>query len=447
MKNKWLWTLCFAALKCFSNQFYLYADSDFSVSHKINLPFAEFRTSGRDNDINFGFASFSDKICPKYPFVIKCGNLSTGGAFSTMNSPLLSSASSPFDSGNTSVNCLTTSLPGISSFSKPVSVFFQIGYNNKKNVLSGLKLNCFYSPEDDIVLFSCLQKISILKNKLVLQSSQAFGELPYDENTSSSWFIPEDLYYHSGKHFCSLFQLGITAEAFKTTFTINTYESPFGQFDSVFRVNSSLKSNHFFFTFSTVYIPTENILTSSQKKLHECLQFKESIQYKTVFGEKLPWFLKSGICAYTKVNLTGTEHDADLSAGFQVSSGFTSLSFTGTISSIIHSTQITVSEFELDSISLKLKNSWYFTNITPSVSFGINIAPSNNAEITKPSLKYSGNVNLYLKKFLKFSGTAGFSLTDKAGEITTKSFTTNCSISFPTKIYTCTVKISANINI
>lgn len=444
MKIKWLWTISCVALMEFLNPQFLQADSSFSIANNLILPIAEFKTAYSDGNYNFGLSAFSNKICKQISFVVKSGNLGTGGALSTMNSPLLSSASSPFDSGSTTINCVSTSLPGITSFSRPVSTFVQLEYNNRNFPLTLMKTNCFYSPEENVVVFSTYEKINLLKKKLVLQSSQTIGNFFYEENSQSSWILDEE-YFSAGKHVCSLFQFSASVPKFTLAFTLGLYETPFGKVNTIYRGNLNLKTNHFIFTFSTLYFPEKLTLTSSEKKLSELFQLKSGIQYKTAFMSKTPWFLKSGFTFYGKFFPSEIEHDISTAAGIQLSTLFTSISLTGNASFTMKTNFIDNATFEINSLSLKLKNSWTFKYINPAFSLGTTFTFPE--DLSKVSTKTSGTFKLTYNQFPKISTSTSISVTKKENFYTNKTLSSSCTLTMPFKYYKCTMKITANINI
>ena len=155
-----------------------YTNNAKTFATDLRLPLGQVKFSLTPENYNLGISAFSDKIAKSYPFCFKFGNLSAGGSLSKMNNPLLSTSTSPFSSGISSVNCITSSLPGYSSFSNPVSFFCQFSNSNKKSPLFQWKTNCFYSPEEENLAFSLHLSKKLLQKKTKIEWPNYFRIFP-----------------------------------------------------------------------------------------------------------------------------------------------------------------------------------------------------------------------------------------------------------------------------
>lgn len=398
----------------------LYADTNHTFATDTITPFGEFRFSLQENKTNFGICATSSKITKTIPFTIKAGNLSTGGILSKMNNPLLSTSTSPFSSGGSDINSITTSLPGNTSFSKPVSTFCELSFLQKKSTVKEIKINGFYIPETQIAAFSLYNKMSFFKEKLKLELAGCTGSFPYEENSISSWFSKE-LYYHQGTHFCSCFQFSLNCQNLSSIFTTALYETPFGTLSSLYRLDNKITTRRFIINLSTLYNPNiseEKIITSSEKVINDCLQLRCGIQYKFVTGINRPVFVKSGFQTYADIRLSQTVHPLKFAAGVQLSSSLFSLSLISSINTTINSENRTSQNINFESVNFQIKNSWYIKNLTPSLTLSAGINP--NDDFTVFTKTYKASSSLTYTKIPKITASGTISVTQKNQEYTSK---------------------------
>lgn len=443
MKIKWfklMFIILFAGL--IKSQF-LNADSSFVSGTKLSLPFCQAKMAFTEEKYNFGFAGFSDNICKVFPFTIMCGNLSAGGALSKMNSPLLSFGTSAFSTGISDANCVTASLPGTSSFSKPVSTFFQVGYKNKKSPFN-CKVSLFYSPEENISVFSEYSNCSFFGKKLVLSNSITAGIFPYEEFSSSSWIL-DSQYYSEGNHFCSFFQFSVKFLNCISVFSTGLYESPFGDFNKIFRLDFKLPVNHFVFFCSGVYNPDFLIITSSDKKIDDCFQIKTGLQYKSIIPAKKQLFMKTAFNLSLDADTSGTEHPFRINSGIQILSSLTSVSLSNSTKINMNTANQNAPAFNVESLSFQLKNNWYFKKLSAGLTATVGITPAE--DFFSSTKKFSSRLNLNFSGNPKIIGYAGYSFTDRESVISSKKITTGITANAILKSFTCTLKFSADFTI
>lgn len=404
-----------------------------TIGGKINLPYAEARFYHNGEKFNYGFSSSSEKLMKYISSNIKAGTISSSGAISKLNNPLLSASVTPFTATTADVSFITSALAGSSSFSNPLGFFWQSQYKNTHSPLQNAVINLFYQPENQKLAFTSGIKLIPVK-KIELSSSTTAGYFPYKENSSSSWFFKDDFYYPAGQHFCVTFQNAISLWNLKFLLTFSEYESPLGQFAPTFRLDLRYKKNGYTFTGEAFYNPQNNVLSSSEKKLNELLQFKSSIQKQFTGGIAFPVFYKLGVSFYNSYDFKNSQNNIKIGTGFQLSSILTSLSLT--ITSELSDT--------LDSLSLQIKNSWYFSHITPGITLTGTVSPNKDFSEIKSSEKISLNINFLTNPH--FSTASSLSFTQKNGESLKNSFTSSVNLRFSVrKKLNCTGKLSVAI--
>ena len=462
---------------CFATEGFkleLYKDNQKTSGAKIVSPFTEFRISKRGEKQNFGFLFSGEKGLKKLPLEIKIGNLSCGGSLTRLNSPELSSSSSPFSSGLISTTALTASLPGYSSFSKAESAFCQLKFTRPAKKPFSLLLNVWLSPENPEAVFSSIISDKFLEDRLTLKASFTAGNFFYSDNLTSSWFLKSPA-YKEGNHFCSLAQLSAELKNQKNTlsaftgFTGAVYESPFGPLTAVYRTDLKLsikKTEIYAAAFLNSY---EDVLTSSEKKLEPCLQFKGGlITKKPLLLQKTNLlFLKGGINAYTRINLTKNEHPLQVNTGLQLTSSLTSLSFTISAATkmLSESPELPPQKIKDTSLGFQIKNSWYFKSITTGFTFSsekklqqydiystqaIEQSTGSSASRTvvfmdPEPVKFKIQLNLSNNKKHKISGSLNYSFSTKGTAVTDKKISAGINCRLNLKNLTIIGKLSASL--
>ena len=424
-----------------------YANNAKTFATDLRLPLGQVKFSLTPENYNLGISAFSDKIAKSYPFCFKFGNLSAGGSLSKMNNPLLSTSTSPFSSGISSVNCITSSLPGYSSFSNPVSFFCQFSNSNKKSPLFQWKTNCFYSPEEENLAFSLHLSKNLLQKKLKLNGQITSGFFHYEENSLSAWFIDQP-YYHQGKHFCSFYQFSADLSKFYSAFSLGIYENPFGRLLTIYRWDNKITTKHFIFTLSGLYNPhykKESFLTSSEKKLENLLQLRGGLQYKFLAGRKIPLFIKTGLVTYANFNLQEKQGDLKFGIGSQLTSAITAVTLSGALNADLSAENPNKPQFIFDSATFKLKNTWYIQEFTPSFSASLSVNPTSEFDSVTLSSKFALGLNY--SKIPSLSSSLSLALTNKDGTYTSKKLSGGITAKFTWKKINVTLKFSANIDI
>ena len=410
---------------------------------KLTLPFVKANFALHKNDINFGVNAFSNSFCKIVPISVMAGNLNTGGSSSKMNNPVISNSNSPFSTGISNVGCVSASLPGISSFSKPVSSFFQIEFVNKNLFLRDAKINCFYSPNDETLLFSSYYSLAFFKKKFEVQNSITCGFFPYEENTSNSWFV-DSQYYPKGNHFCSYYQVGFKYLKYFLDFNLGIYETPFGNLVSNYKADLKLPGNHFIFYLSAFYNPSNIVITSSDKKLNEFLQFKLGFENKYLVGKKTPVFLKFATNFYSQINMEKTEHPCKFNYGFQITSNLYTFSFANSISFSVNSENIQSPSLQFESTNLQFKTKWSFSFLIPTVSFAININP--NDDFSSINIKYTFGGVLYFPKIPKITGSGNYSINTTDNIVSSQKLSGSLNVTTTIKDVSFIFKFSADIS-
>lgn len=451
MKIKWLLIFGFWAI-ILNQSFFVYAEDLFKkYSHadfymdgeahggKIVFPLAEFRLyeSADKMNENFGFAWFSDKFISSFPCSIKCGNLTPGGLYSKMKNPLLTSTVSPFGSVTTEANFVTTKLPGYSSFTRPPSYYLQCGYSNENLFLRDLKFSFFNSFEENIQVLSGIIKFTFCKNMHISLSSCS-GYFSYPEKTNSSWFSNSE-YYHKGTHFCTASQLSLSLPFVNTLFTLANYESPFGGFENIYRLESKIKSGHFIFSFGGVYLPG-TILTSDASTESEMAQIKCGVQRNWITGKTFPILIKAGLNSYCKINFQTDEHPLKTGFGVQFTFPISVLSFNIITGNILKTTENAPVQTLFNSFEFNIKNSWYIKNYTPSISISKSFTPSS--DFTSTTIKTTAELSLGYLSNPSITEKFKYENTQKDGEKDKQTISSSINLNYQIHKISITAKFS-----
>lgn len=439
--------------------FEVYFDDDCTGGMRLTTNFSDLRLTTRPHKQNFGAAVFTSNILPRLPLTVKTGNLSAGGALSLLNNPELSAGSSPFTSSVTSTQVLTASLPGYTSFSKPVSTFFEFSTPKTKSAVSRLfpiKINTWLTEQASSPVTSLAITFPPLPPYLNFSISYIGGFFYYNSNSTSSWFLKSP-YYPSGNHYCGLLQFSTQIkksknQSFLLNLTTALYESPFGFYQLIYRADAKLTTKHTNLFSQIYYNPYDNLLTSSEKTLSPGLQLKTGFLYKTPsklasLYFKTPVFLRAGTNVYLKLNLTQPEHPLKVNAGLQFSTEKTtqafSLSADGKL--ISKKPESPPQDFTLKTITTQLKSTWKLGTFTPALTLNLTL-PQNQASSKKYKITASTGYQSKSKNTpLKINATTTISGTpDNKEELKISS---SLSLHLKIKYLTLTGKISFNEDI
>ena len=415
---------------------------------KLLLPFLEVRSNqsfSENSSWNWGSVLYTSRLWKKFPCQIKTGNLTGGGGISKLKDPTLSQSITPFSKARTEVSEISASLPGLNTGKKPVSLFGEFCYSDKKKVFSSSKLNFFYNNEDIFPVFSGSQTVCLFK-KLQLSFAATAGIFTYPENTFNSWFTTSDFFYHQGSHFCINPQVSLKVPHFETLFSAPTYQTPFGKTLSVYKTENKVSFGHSVFSFSLFYNEHQNLLTTRENVLKEMIQTKIGFQTTLPVGRRQPVFLRTGFAGCTSFMLSEKNfdsHKVKVSAGGRLYSMLYSFSLSSNAGFTIDTTGKRIST-DFDSISFQFSNAWYFKKITPELKLGTTLTPSKNYE----SLTSSEKIGITAAFFKNPKITAGssFSFTQKDGISTKQENTTSITASWRLKALSLTGKLTACLN-
>ena len=420
-----------------------YIDSNNTFGLNIKNPFGEFHYACQEEKYNFGITATSEKFS-LFPVTFRTGHLSTTGSLSRLNSPLLSSTVSPFSTGFSEAACITTSLPGNSSFSKPVTLFFQSAVSPKSSTINSIKINSLYDPQNCQLAFSGLGTFQFFQKKLKIKTSVTTGFFSYQENTFSSWFSNE-LYYPQGNHFCSLYQNTLQYKAVSSTVSAGVYETPFSAWSYILRADNKLNLNKFGFNISVLYNPNtykDSVLTSSGKTLSDTLQLKNGIQYKFTTGRSFPVLIKTGIQNFLNINLSQNQHPVKIAAGLQLTTPFYAASLTASAGFNCNSSYISNMTLLFDKAAVQFKNTFYFQFAVPSFTYNFTFDPSDDYSSISTVNKF--NISLYYLNQSKISSNCSLTVNGKDKECTEKKISFGITSKFMYKQINITLKFSAD---
>lgn len=424
-----------------------YFDDEKTAGFKVTTPVSVLRCTTRPGKQNFGAAVYTSTIFPRLPLTAKIGNLSAGGALQTLNSPELSAGSSPFTTSITSTRTLTASLPGYTSFSKPVSAFFEFQTQPSRTLPFSAKFNTWLTDQTFSPVSSLSLTIPSRPEPLSISASYLGGIFYYNSSSTSSWFLKSP-YFPSGEHYCGILNLSAeikpkSAPKLKNlaiNLTSALYESPFGFYQLLYRADTKLITSHTELFSQIFYNPYDQLITSSGKNLTPSLQFKTGFLYKTPsklasLYFKTPVFLRAASNAYIKINLTQPEHPFKLNTGVQFSTAKTTQSLTlSTDCTIKSNTQTTPpDDITIKTLTPQLKSTWKLNSFTPVLILTANLPQNPDAT----------------KKYKLSAGTA-FQPKSKTTPITinattTLTYTTNPKTESPTTSISSTLALHLKI--
>ena len=412
-----------------------------AFQEKVLLPFAEIRSSQNFENYNFGAAIFTCGRLKHFPCSFKSGNLISADGLSKMNNPLLSSSISAFSTAQTEATILTAKLPAIASWTKPLSSFLELGYENKKKFLSQARFSCFYNTEEKMPVFSAKEEITPWK-KISFSTALTVSSFSYEENTFSSWFTTSDFYYHQGNHLCALPQIAFSSPYFSSIFSMPCYESPFGKICRLWKSENKITAGHFCINLSALYNDNSFVLTSNENIIRDIFQARFGIISNFSVGKDSPLFLKSGFNSFCQINLSDTSHKVKLAAGSRLTGQKFSLSLLSnaalTCSSGESSSDLSCN---LDSLSLLFYTGLSFQKISPSFTYALTFYPED--ENLKISQKIGCRLFLFKRPSIIF--TANYTFTRRDNELLSQSFTSSLNARWRMKYLSLTGKIGIQL--
>ena len=449
----------------------LYADSDFNVGEKLKtslldaslyLNYEDFVKDKNEEIKNaYGISIFSGNILKNFPCKLSLGKLTYGGSLSKINNPLISSWSSPFSFSNLSLTCVTSSLPGSSSYSKPSGIFFELGFLSKNLSIQKFILNCWAKENEESEGFSLLTVFSrpINGQPLTLSLESTMGLFSYEEKLSSKWF-PGENFHKNEKRLCMNFQTSVKYKSFSLSLLDNVYQDCFNNFLSLFRSDFKISLKHFSLILDFLYSPEDKIETPSAKKITRQIQGASSIQYKTLIRGNLLKVALSGESFYYFQNLKDGsffKNDSDLFSQWRICIGaiFSNSFISSSFNSVVYGkcplppfftieenyliNEVSESEFEkkvmktseLSGISLQSKTSLNFEKISPSISLQFSSLPKENFSLFTNTYKIS--LNMAMGKKSKVLSSSSYTLKTKDKKASSQKFQTSLSASFRVK--------------
>ncbi len=392
---------------------YELGQADCTTGGRLKFPFGlgETRLTFKGDSYNFGLTATNQKLTKSLPFYLKFGNLSASGLLSKMNSPSLAASAAPFASSVSSAMGLTASLPAYTSFTKAMSFFSQVGLHNQL-----FSCNCafWYSPEEEKIAFTSFGSLHFSK-KLHFEFSAGGGFFPYAQSSQSEWFSTSP-FYPAGSHFSSALELSCVIYNLKSFFMCALNETPFGRASTCFRGENRLAGEHFSFTGSAFFngdLPNAPNITASAKVLSSQLQLKGNLQYKAFLKtRRFPLFVKTGITAYSAISLQNEMHELRFGYGNQFIFPACLLQFslvTKFDSEWDYRAQLPGTILlSFDDATFQIKNVWYFSFASPSLTFAFSLNPRSDFSDMKVSFKSSAGLSMGIGQSAKTGASASY---------------------------------------
>ena len=389
---------------------------DSTVSGKISFPFMEIRGAVDkpfgEQRYNYGLMLTSKPFSPLFPVTLKAGNLSAGGSLSRLNSPELLQTISAFGQ-ETAKSCeLTISLPSDSNFSKPQAVSIQFETGNKERFLSG---TTFY---DKATITQSLSFKLMPINQLKLGFCFTGGIYEYKTTNTTAWFM--QFFNPLGSHLCSNFQFSVSFKNLSSVLTINTYETPQGNFKNTYRIENSLQVKNLLLNVNGYLNYEDKIITSTSKNLSPLLQLQTGAQYKIKLP-KLKLTILTGINAQTNIILDKKENNSKTALGIKLTGpGFSGYITTNNNFELIYQNKTNYDftdgnvkggfAFAIYDFKTQISTGFYYTtdskhNWNYSEKLGINFEYSGI-----PDISWNNSLTLSQKKENKLSFTSSLNV-------------------------------------
>lgn len=414
------------------SHYFAYKDKTFTTGGNLKFSFSEIKASTNFNNYNFGISLFSDNYLNHFPCTFKMGNLSIGGFISKLKNPVLDSACDGFSSCYSAPSLISAELPTFTLFTKPLSYFLEFAYTNEDKLFDNFGINCAYTPEANNLSFSVIGKIKT-RSKLAITDASGISLFNIEEKIPASWF--SDLpYYSESRSFCLGNQLNFDfCDYFKSCFSIFFYNTPFGDFNFVYKTENKAEIKNFNISLSAYLNLAKNLITLDNLVLSPCTQIKSNFQYTFLF-QNTDNYLKSGITFYSKIPLP-LPASPDLKLG--ISSTLKIPRSTFQASTAFSFRLADNSDLLLTYCSSKLENSLDFASLKPSLSLSSGLYFSSN-KIS--SQHYSVNLCLTLPKEI-LTATSSFSYAVKNHIISDKKIDLGFSGNFKYKKINVILKI------
>lgn len=236
----------------------------------------------------------------KIPLGIKIGTLSLSGAVSKLNSPNLSSSVSAFSNSVGVVGGVLVNPIGLSSSQKDLSfsVYSNFYIKEKSSPVKSVKIVAFCDKDFKIASGSSVN-FNLGSRKSLLFSTNF--QLSSIKNTDSAWFSKRKLFPES-KIFSGNFETVFYSRFLDFAFCTNIYENAFGKPDFCFSLQNKIKIYNFSLGLQGFFTSTDELTTSSGKKLTTIQQIKASPELKILLNNKALLNLGSAVLIENKRN-------------------------------------------------------------------------------------------------------------------------------------------------
>lgn len=414
MKHIWLIAFLFLAGLGKAHCQISWLPKNLILKEKLDFNYVKFTSAQKTDQNVYGININTGNLSDNFKIDFTTGNLSYSGSLSKLNSPSLSSSLSPFYFANCNSSLITSSLPSLSSFSKPISYFAQCNISGRKK--SPFTVNTFYVPENNSFAFSIKKDFTkttkdkslitglLNTNKNTFSFSITAGLFPIEGLSDDSWFFKKD-YYSSTFIEAAQIQASINLKKFNSLFVLNGYQSPYDDFRYNFRNENLIQLKNTKISFSEFYNYYNDYLTSGKKSVSEVMQIKFGITNHHFTSNKI--LVKKGFSSFCNLDLYNQEDDIKVCGGLGINGKNYNADFYFTANTGIFPkdsriilediTLYNKNYFKYKRWSFKINESFYFA---PSKDFSTWTTSQNffvQAEFNSP-LSCSAGLNVELKQ-------------------------------------------------
>ena len=164
---------------------------------------------------------------------------------------------------------------------------------------------------------------------------------------------------------------------FSNLTSLSLYQNPFGVYEWTVKNEGKISGQNL--TGAAAFFINQNkaLMTSSERRINQCVQVKLSLLYKNRAKIGIPWLYTAGLAGYSQINYEDDSHDLKIGAGVRFNSGICLLSLSGQINNklkgqiywknekIIFPGKL---EIQNDSFSVTAKTNLYIGKVNPAVT-------------------------------------------------------------------------------
>ena len=380
-------------------------------------------------------AALSFVRAPGFPLTLKAGTLSAGGSFSRLVSPAPPFSASPFAKSFPTKTGFSSSLPSSPTGNKPIAFAADCRLPDAVPRFAGSGASFFYR-EDGTLAASADIRIGL--PRMMSAAVSITGTSFFLENDASSWFS-EIAFFKPARYSAFALQALFSAPNFTSLFTAGFYNQPSGTLRRTYRSENAFSFGGCTLLASAFASDGRGIITPNGTVLHTLRQFSIAPQYTHRFpSPRLPSLTVGAAGTVRQIYVLSDDTEqmsAKCSCGLQYSDKYISSRLAFEIGGI---------EFSnlqgIDTDAVRYTISGKFFQRRGKLRYGTQASGTFSKKEAEESCKISLS---HSKKKRTVSGSAGFSLTQKADGTNGGAASLGCSTSYAARFITYTFRLSA----